>query len=375
VPRDEARTNDDGQEFCDDCYGELYCSCEECGSEVAVDDLHCHNDTCYCESCFDQQFTSCDSCCETAVRDQCVCYGRDQTICQSCYQENYFACERCEEVCHFDDYGEDGCCCECSEANREDIRALPFRSRDNSCHRTGSQRSFGIELETSSCDGYLELDGEVSFSSKDDGSIAAKEFVSEVLCGDDGLAAVENFCHRAAELGFEVDSTCGYHLHVDVSDLNQTQLASVATAYGLTYKLWTSFVSDSRRRNNYCARHSWNINAHREYERFADFARAQDRYQWFNVRAYCTHSTFEIRLHSGTLNAVKICNWIIAQLRFVEAVAHLPSEEVFRLFANESLSSQFLNCCEFWPEDVAEYLRERAAKFGTTLPTLAPMTA
>src|SRR5947209_4953251 len=39
IPSDEARTNDDGEHYCEDCYCELYSICEHCDCEVAVDDL------------------------------------------------------------------------------------------------------------------------------------------------------------------------------------------------------------------------------------------------------------------------------------------------------------------------------------------------
>ena len=366
MPRDSSRANSDGEDYCEDCYGELYSSCEVCGEDVAIDDLHCHGDSFYCQRCFDENFTTCDDCGETVANDDCACRSRCQTICNNCYEDNYFTCERCETVCHYDRYGDDGYCCDCR--NGADIDAVCFRPQSNSYARTGSARCFGIELETSSSEDYQELDGEVCFSSKDDGSISGKEFVSEVFCGDAGLAEVVKFCERAEELGFSVNHTCGYHLHIDVSDLNEEQLQSVAIAYSLTYELWASFVSESRRNNGYCKRNTWDMDSHREYARFADFARVQDRYQWFNVRSYCMHSTFEIRLHSGTLNATKVCNWIIAHLRFVEAMAKLSCEEVARLFAIRSPQNLFAECSEFWPEEITEYLRQRAAKFGTALP-------
>ncbi len=365
IPNAEARTNDDGEHFCDDCYCELYSICEHCDCEVAVNDIRCENDSCYCARCFDDNFTTCDDCGEAVANEDFACRDRSQTICNSCYEDHYFTCERCENICHCDNYAEDGCCCDCDTSG--DFEAIAFRPRENTYGRTGSARCFGIELETSECDDFHNLDGEVCFSSKEDGSISGKEFVSEVLCGDAGLAEVEKFCDRAEELGFSVNSTCGYHLHIGVSDLTEAQLVSVSTAYNLTYELWSTFVSESRRNNGYCKRNSWDIQSHSDFARFADFARAQDRYQWFNIRSYCKHSTFEIRLHSGTLNASKVCNWIIAHLRFVDAVAKLSPEEVKRIFAIPSPADMFAACLVFWPADVTEYLAQRAAKFGTQL--------
>ena len=134
-------------------------------------------------------------------------------------------------------------------------------------------------------------------------------------------------------------------------------------------QLGTVLVSESRRHNGFCKRNSRAIESQREHERFADFARNPDRYQWFNVRSYVKHSTFEIRLHSGTINTTKVCNWIVAHLRFVEAIVRLSREEVTHLFAVRTPQSLYAACREFWPQEIADYLHDRAAQFGTVLPS------
>jgi len=45
-----------------------------------------------------------------------------------------------------------------------------------------------------------------------------------------------------------------------------------------------------------------------------------DRYHWLNLDSIDKHGTIEIRLHSSTLDANKVCNWVKAHLRFVDWV-------------------------------------------------------
>jgi hypothetical protein len=65
---------------------------------------------------------------------------------------------------------------------------------------------------------------------------------------------------------------------------------------------------------------------------FSAFCGGVSRYQWFNVAALTQHGTFEIRNHEGTLDGVRICNWIKAHARFFDAVAGMKFHEIKRAF-------------------------------------------
>lgn len=195
----------------------------------------------------------------------------------------------------------------------------------------GSGRCFGIELETSSCNGYRSLRGQTCFGAKHDSSISGMEFVSPVLCGDRGLTEVTTFCKNAKDLGFTVDGDCGYHLHIDMRETSTDQRKAIAYAYRLTYPFWASFVNSFRANDcRYCKAPSYRGDELLRDD-FDYFCRCSDRYEFVNLAAYRTHKTFEIRGHQGTLNPVEILNWIEAHLRFVEAVENQTPDDLLML--------------------------------------------
>jgi hypothetical protein len=194
------------------------------------------------------------------------------------------------------------------------------------------------------------------------------EFTSTVLYGDAGLDAIDNFCCRAGELGFSVDSDCGFHAHFDVSDLTPEQLRIVAYAYYRTQAVWQGFVSSHRRGNNYCAPIQWDIaellgcENHEDFRRFAGY---QDRYQWLNIRAYLKHCTFEVRIHSATLNSEKVTNWVKAHARFIDRVSVMTKAQVDEFFSGCAYSTKFQAVAELWDDiELSQFYRARARKFG-----------
>lgn len=280
--------------------------------------------------------------------------------------------------------------------------AREFSPVANGSTRCGSYRTYGIELETSSCPNAADLNGKTVFSSSSDGSIDGWEFNSEVLNGDAGLDEVERFCELAEENSFAVDSKCGFHAHFGVRDLSDEQRYNVALAYYFTESIWSAFVSKARRATHYCAAIQWrpvvyggtvsrieykvyNDTTRRDEVKnaviraegdgdeentpYKDFAEKIDRYCWFNVRSFEEHETIELRLHPGTISAKKVNNWIIAHLRFIELVANMSREAIVREFHGKADTTLFAGLLELMPADVATYLTQRAEQFGTIFAT------
>jgi hypothetical protein len=407
---DGYKTNDDGDVYCDDCYDEAYATCSNCGKEVDRDDImqnaqrehyceECYNDayvSCedcseeldlhgdqvyspengsgiYCESCYDSRYIRCAAC-NDEVRRNNAHEGDDDYYCESCYCERYNSCDGCGcTVSNDDTYStDDGVYCEgCypgedSETGKggRDYKARRF-TPSAPATRAGSSRRFGVELETSNCPDYCDLEGKVYFGTTDDGTVTGKEFVSAILSGDAGLAAIDDFCESAEELGFEVDSKCGFHAHFDVSDLNTDQLRAVACAYSATSSTWRTFVSSERREDHYCGPESWDCDEVVAQEDFADWMSKLDRYQWINLKAYAEHNTFEVRLHNGTIVADKVTNWVIAHLRFIDAVSKMTVAQVRAKFEGKSAWTNFWQISEIWDNDeLTDFYANRAAKFG-----------
>lgn len=371
-----------GRELCGNCYCAKYVDCYRCGERAnRGEHVHCDaDDEDYCETCYDRLFTRCDSCDYDVSRDSVHRYRRSE-YCGSCYDEQFGDCAGCGDRYHHDDLSyhsdyEESYCSSCYPSDDEDsdedsddsdyggCSAKHFRHlTDDTCQHIGSLRTYGVELETDNCDGYSDLDSRTYFSAKDDGSIRGKEFVSGILRGDRGLEAIKEFCDLAAD--FKVADSCGYHLHVGVRDLTDDQRRAVCVGYALTQSFWFSLVPKARRENGYCRALRWSANEALDCNDFYYFAESQDRYQWFNLAAYAEHRTFEVRLHSGTLDGDKVCNWVKAHVKFIDWCASQSIDSIVAAFSGCTDQERFEWMCEIWGDDgLCEFYRKRAEKFG-----------
>lgn len=343
--------------------------CCQCGAECEDTDCTVEGDDTYCDNCHSDTFSCCDDCRNSYRIDEGYTLANGHTaICQTCYAGDYFTCDNCCEVYYCDDYRGDGYCAECHRENccddgEWDTGCSPLFSGSA---RLGSARRYGIELETDSCPKHEDLFGNTCFGSKHDGSINGKEFVSPVLCGDTGLDAVSHLCDFASRNRWKVNSTCGFHLHLDMTREDNEACRAVAIAYCLTARVWQAFMPESRRKNHYCADLQWSPEDVKRAPCFNEFCGIQGRYQWFNLAAYCEHRTFEVRLHCGTLNADKVINWVKAHTRFIDAISDMTVDQVEQTFAGRTVSELFRIIAELWDdEDLTRFYENRANEFGT----------
>ncbi len=137
---------------------------------------------------------------------------------------------------------------------------------------------------------------------KHDGSIEARDGYTGrelVVCGPQSQikALVANVTSVLLTYGeARVNASCGLHVHLDQRGLDfaavKQRYTNLVKAQGLMLRL----VSMSRRDNSFCKRSG-------EWQ-------SGNRYKIINAHAYSKHKTLEVRLHQGSLDAIKICNWI-----------------------------------------------------------------
>ena len=250
--------------------------------------------------------------------------------CQPCADAHFPTCFRCNVRAYGGDMRtirhSDGmdtntpqrrCCQGCLVQIRGEYFTGQFKDFD-SYNSFGSSRYFGVELETN----LGRCSNRYAFAAKNDGSISGWEFVSHKLRGDAGLVELREFMDSGDCI--EVGDNCGLHVHMDMSDLSDTQIRAVYAAYVVTEDYWFNKVRSSRQENQYCYRLPERIFEDiRANSYFFDFAEMQDRYAWINAGAYCRHRTLENRLHHATWNYAEVEAWVILNLRFVEACKNL----------------------------------------------------
>lgn len=400
--------NDD---YCDTCHEEETTNCVGCSSRIAILDNDTRSDSCcglWCRWCYDDKFTACDDCgCELEQQASDTHSVQHRTLCDECREDHQFSCDYCRESFAREDIqtspdGDYICrdcfnnrcssCDECEETfwngdlvynsysnrtncencgnNRRLWNDSGFFTETPTYDLVGSERKYGIELETHSCDSHEGLRDNTVFGAKEDGSVDGLEFVSPVLYGDEGFKEIDKICGFARAHNWVVTSSCGYHLHCDMSNETDDVLFKVALAYHLTYDFWTTFISDSRKNNYYCALHDWDATDIFVYDDFKSFVcdLGGEKYRWMHVGAYSRHKTFEIRHHGGTMNATKIKNWVKANLRFVDAIAKMTIEEITFALSGADIHTQFGVISEMWDgedsTELADYYRNRAEHFN-----------
>lgn len=360
----------DGNHYCESCHEDLFSCCECCGETCYREDMS----DCLCESCYEDTYTSCNHCGTQIARENSVSNENGCDYCEDCYIEIYTSCndcgceiQRCDAIIFMRGY--EYYCSSCAPNDDDDdcewtARRMPHFNGEYD--KVGSARQFGVELETNECNRHWEIQNDTRFGAKHDGSIDGKEFVSPKLRGNQGLAEIEKLCKFATQRNWSVDRSCGFHLHFDVLEETPDNLYKIALGYKLTANLWASFVPATRRTNGYCGPIEFELSTMQglfyrsSWERYCA---GRDRYCWFNVASYPRHGTFEVRLHTGTLDSAKVCNWIKVNLRFVEWLVSNDIETI-----KEKLSGNLFEAMsDIWNDtELTEYYRARAAKFGQT---------
>ncbi len=362
---------------CRDCWSQRFCNCGHCGREVALSNVHQANDQRLCSRCFQRHWFVCRFCNGTFDRHALYRGPNDEPVCSDCFESRYFSCDSCGDIiCDGDEVENDnGTYCPRCARNLQTWEPDTFTVDSPTFTRVGSERCFGIELETSSCARHRELRELTTFGVKTDCSIEGLEFVSPVLYGDEGLREIETICNFAGRNHWGVNRYCGYHVHFDMRQETPVTLQRIAYAYSLTYNMWTRFITDQRAHSNYCAAPDYNANDILQIntetnEDWDYFVGARDRFEYVNWRAYLSHGTFEVRLYEGTLDATTIINWLLVHIRFIDAVSKLGLVELGGLF-DCSITEQFENLKTLVGNELADYWNNRADTYGKRIGTLS----
>jgi len=323
---------------------------------------------------------------------------REHFVCKMCDNETYYYCENSEcgqFFCTDDQVNEHWglfCSTECArECEQQEMSELPHTEtgepygNDKTGDIVKTGRQFGIELEAVFCDygkarrATDKLKEPAKWGTHSDGSIngdedasGTAEIVSPPLRGQLGEENVKYACNLLNNAGFEVNKSCGFHLHLNAPEFlsnpandisypllthlpnsrntlkperahrgdelrrnygKEAQLLkTLFIAYMKLEPLFWSLVDKSRRGNNFCRsltdgytlenvlllddyyaleRLWYSANTPSRAEIHKSEPRDQSRYRTANLHALMRYGgqTLEIRMHGGTLNPSKILHW------------------------------------------------------------------
>lgn len=172
-----------------------------------------------------------------------------------------------------------------------------------------------------------------------DGSLRgfnAMELVSPPMTFDAAsVATLRTVCGVLNSLGVTVNGSCGFHVHVDASDLEAKQLKNLVAMFCQFESAMDTLVPASRRSSEWARSNARRLacvagdmlTAVERAESAADLRAMHggNRYQKLNLEALGRHGTVEFRQAAGTTNADKVVGWVAMCVGLVSSSRKLRS--------------------------------------------------
>jgi hypothetical protein len=100
--------DDNNNIYCEDCYNETFCECEDCGDILNRESDYTYtvedgfNNYYVCENCYGNNYVECSHCGGVKSNDSTIVTSNtDNVICEECltnYKKRYFWCEKCDQA-------------------------------------------------------------------------------------------------------------------------------------------------------------------------------------------------------------------------------------------------------------------------------------
>jgi hypothetical protein len=140
-----------------------------------------------------------------------------------------------------------------------------------------------------------------------------REFVSPPLpLNKESFKEIDKVLKGINAYDGEVNKSCGYHVHMDISDLSTAQVLNLLRLYKEFEDQIDEMHPGSRRgsQNTYCATMR-TLDIPESINSIRSFAESvSSRYHKLNIKSYERHGTIEFRQHAGTTNSEKIRKWV-----------------------------------------------------------------
>ena len=324
VLEDELTRTPGGEDYCEDCFSESYSNCDSCNEFYENDDCHQYNGEYYCADCYSESFVDCVECEEIVNRDYAMWSEREeQYYCEDCYPGE-------GEDVDLESYG---------RVNLHKSKCF---------NRNKFSRAVGIELEAINED-YDCMDSDfyednwefknnwnvIHDGSIDSGEGKGREFITRGgLSGDELYQSIDNITSMLKFRGWQVNRSCGMHVHIDARDLNWREIKYILAVSKLSEQIIYKMLPRSRVDGRWCKRIPIDINDilnikdnqdfidtwYQSFDTYPSYDKYNDsRYCGTNMHSRIIHGSIEFRHHSGTLDSDKIINWIEICQKIVDA--------------------------------------------------------
>lgn len=389
----------DDDSMCSDCEQcPSCCECWTCEHASRRQYSHrCTEEENRCESC-----ERCETHCHCSVCEDCGARGEDLSICSNCSRCNECCnccrCQDCDGVCGSDDWCGD--CDRCNECCRCWSRIVEFFDSPLTFHfaskkqykRNPSKRFLSCELEidhtnSDDCDRDItrtvkrwngsivrdgSLDGETGF-----------EINTAPAQGDVFCEQIETICDALQLSGAQVDSSCGYHVHVDARDYGYFEVRKLILLYEHIEDALFQMVPPCRRHNTACnpCGHEYASTLQtgklckksivktlykttsRSVKVYRNNKYTQIRYHALNLHSWFFRGTVECRLAAGSANADKVIPWAML---WADIIDYCHRETEAEVMLTRKLKSSYDTMIQdiATTEEVRLFIAERTKKFS-----------
>lgn len=185
-----------------------------------------------------------------------------------------------------------------------------------------NERHIGIELEFISSSERTQLGNMLLESGlgeyvhlKADGSIRIDKDgyhaheLSACIPESERKVIISKIAETLSKANSLINKSCGFHVHLDMRNRDRSKaFSNLVSAQSVFYAM----NPKSRKENNYCKK---------TMSKDLDKERKGSRYKGVNAAALSKYGTLEIRIHSGTVDGVKINNWVDLLISVADADA------------------------------------------------------
>lgn len=277
--------------------------------------------------------------------------------------------------------------------------ALRMKKDNNPCNDFPSDLYTGVEIETERTrvrsssaarqEGQEEEHimantlNEIGCVIKGDGSLSnGLEVVTRPARGADLRDMLRKATTAIQRAGFGVRSTCGLHIHIGVKKMSQEEVKRFVRFYLVVEDLLFDMLPESRRDNRYChplsqfrSLSDFQVTDHLDKIVYKNTSLAGvtsqkkehsygERYLAINLHSFFYRGTLEFRLHSGSVNYIKIRNWINILHLLLKHGLELPESKIEELRgANKGTRRDYFTDVVL-TSDLKEYYLKRVRKFS-----------
>jgi hypothetical protein len=170
-----------------------------------------------------------------------------------------------------------------------------------------SRSDLGVMLVQAGLGNYVTLKGDGSIRIDKEGFNAHE--LTACIPESERKVIISKIAAVLKEAGALINKSCGFHVHLDMRSRDRAKaFSNLVSAQNVFYAM----NPKSRKENHFCKK---------TLSKDLDKERSGSRYKGVNATALGKYGTLEIRIHSGTVDEVKINNWVDLLISVTDADA------------------------------------------------------